>query len=121
MENLIAIIKNNKVEKVIVASDDFAETLEETTINVTGQDVGVGFVYKDEKFYNPFDLLEGEEAILYKSEQERKWRDRELKDSDWIVPLTDHPQHTEYLTYRQELRDYPSQADFPNGDRPIKP
>ena len=121
MENLIAIIKNNKVEKVIVASDDFAETLEETTINVTGQDVGVGFVYKDDKFYNPVDLLEGEEVILYKSEQERKWRDRELKNSDWIVPLADHPQHAGYLTYRQELRDYPQQADFPNGDRPIKP
>lgn len=52
---------------------------------------------------------------------ERGWRDSELKESDFIVPLTDHPQHSAYMTYRQELRDYPSQSDFPNGTRPQKP
>ena len=52
---------------------------------------------------------------------EREWRDIELKASDYIVPLTDHPQHTAYMTYRQELRDYPAQPDFPNGTRPVKP
>ena len=52
---------------------------------------------------------------------ERQWRDAELKGTDWIVSVTDHPQHASYLVYREELRDYPSQADFPNGDRPIKP
>ena len=51
----------------------------------------------------------------------REWRDNELKATDFIVPLTDHPQHAAYMTYRQELRDYPSQEDFPNGQRPIKP
>lgn len=52
---------------------------------------------------------------------ERMWRDYELAHTDWIVPITDHPQHAAYLTYRQELRDYPQQADFPNGTRPVKP
>jgi len=56
-----------------------------------------------------------------KIEEEREWRDVELKNTDWIVPITDHPQHAVYLTYRQELRDYPSQSDFPNGTRPEKP
>lgn len=56
-----------------------------------------------------------------KIEEEREWRDVELKNTDWIVPVTDHPQHAAYLTYRQELRDYPSQSDFPNGTRPQKP
>ncbi len=56
-----------------------------------------------------------------KIEEERQWRDVELKNTDWIVPVTDHPQHDAYLTYRQELRDYPSQSDFPNGTRPQKP
>lgn len=52
---------------------------------------------------------------------ERQWRNSELKGTDWIVSVTDHPQHASYLVYREELRDYPQQADFPNGDRPIRP
>jgi hypothetical protein len=52
---------------------------------------------------------------------ERGWRDSELQLTDFIVPLTDHPQHAAYMTYRQELRDYPAQEDFPNGTRPVKP
>ena len=56
-----------------------------------------------------------------KEELEREWRDGELASTDWIIPITDYPQHAAYITYRQELRDYPSQEDFPNGTRPIKP
>jgi hypothetical protein len=52
---------------------------------------------------------------------ERHWRDSELTLTDWIVPVIDHPKHAAYLVYRQELRDYPQQADFPNGERPVKP
>ena len=37
MENLIAIIKEGKVDNVIVASDEFAATLQEETVNVTGE------------------------------------------------------------------------------------
>lgn len=55
------------------------------------------------------------------ADQERQWRDSELSATDFIVPLVDHPKHYEYMMYRQELRDYPSQSDFPNGQRPIKP
>ena len=44
----------------------------------------------------------------------RHWRDQELKATDWIVPVTDHPQHAAYTTYRQALRDWPSTADFPD-------
>mgnify|MGYP003314524401 CR=1 FL=1 len=44
----------------------------------------------------------------------RAWRDSELKESDWIIPLTDHPQHAAYVTYRKALRDWPSTADFPD-------
>ena len=43
----------------------------------------------------------------------RSWRDQQLKQSDWIVPTTDHPQHAAYITYRKKLRDWPSTADFP--------
>lgn len=121
MENHIAIIENNKVVNLVVGSDEWADSLEETTVNVTGQAIDIGFIYQDGQIIDPFDLLEGEELIAAKSKIERDWRDGELKISDWIVPLTDHPQHAAYLVYREELRSYPEQANFPNGTRPKKP
>jgi len=46
----------------------------------------------------------------------RHWRDQELKATDWIVPVTDHPQHAAYMAYRQALRDWPSTNDFPSTE-----
>ena len=115
MENLIAIIKEGKVINVIVASDEFAATLPDETVNVTGQKVGIGHTYANGVFAAPVKTLEE------KSAEEKQWRDSELQASDFIVPLTDHPQHAAYMTYRQELRDYPAQQDFQNGTRPVKP
>ena len=115
MENLIAIIKEGKVDNIIVASDEFAATLPKETVNVTGQEVGIGFSYANGVFAAPVKTLEEKTA------EEKSWRDSELQSTDYIVPLTDHPQHAAYMTYRQELRDYPAQEDFPNGIRPVKP
>jgi len=44
----------------------------------------------------------------------RSWRDQELRESDWIVPTSDHPQHAAYITYRKALRDWPSTSNFPD-------
>ena len=49
-----------------------------------------------------------------KKEIEKAWRNRELSDTDWIVPISDHPQHAAYKTYRQKLRDWPTTSDFPD-------
>ena len=65
--------------------------------------------------------LSEEELNDYKINQEKNWRNTELSATDWIVQTPDHPKRELYITYRQELRDYPSQEDFPNGTRPIKP
>ena len=115
MENLIAIIKEGKVDNIIVASNEFAATLQEETVNVTGQEAAIGHSYANGVFAAPVKTLEEKTA------EEKQWRDYELKSSDFIVPLTDHPKHAAYMTYRQELRDYPAQQDFPNGTRPVKP
>ena len=53
-----------------------------------------------------------EEDIAYEA---RGWRDGELKATDWIVPVTDHPHHASHMTYRQALRDWPASEDFPNN------
>ena len=49
---------------------------------------------------------------------EREWRNKELINSDWIICLEDHPQRNFFLTYRQNLRDWPSTSNFPTI-RPI--
>ena len=43
----------------------------------------------------------------------RMWRNAELSASDFIVPLSDHPQHADYLSYRILLRNWPSTDSFP--------
>ena len=47
----------------------------------------------------------------------RAWRDDELKETDWIMAVSDHPQLDAYKTYRTKLRDWPSTSDFP-GKKP---
>ena len=46
-------------------------------------------------------------------ESERTWRDSELSATDYIMPLSDHPQRDAYITYREALRQWPSTEDFP--------
>ena len=46
-------------------------------------------------------------------EAAREWRDMELLATDYIVPLCDHPQRDDYMTYRVSLRAWPSTSDFP--------
>ena len=48
----------------------------------------------------------------------RRWRDSELSSTDYIVPLTDHPQRAAYMTYREALRNWPSVDSFPDT-RPV--
>ena len=126
MENRIAFIENNRVVNIAEGSDEWANSQEQETVNITnvlisGSEIGIGYGYINNEFIFPTDLLTPEEKLNLKIENEKIWRDNRLKSSDWIVPLTDHPQHSAYMTYRQELRDYPSQPDFPNGIRPTKP
>ena len=114
MENLIAIIKEGKVDNIMVASDEYAASLSEQTVNVTGQEVGIGFTYSNDTFTPPVKTTEELEAGA------REWRDGELKATDFIVPTTDYPNHAAWLTYRQELRDWTTTDDFPET-KPIKP
>ena len=46
-------------------------------------------------------------------EEGRMWRDSELSATDYIVPLTDHPQRDAYITYREALRQWPNTDSFP--------
>jgi len=121
MENLIAIIKDGVVDNVVVGSDEWAASLKEETLNVTGLGVSIGWHYKDGEFTDEEGRTIEERKEYNKIVFERSWRDNELASTDFIVPLVDHPKHNAYMIYRQLLREYPNQADFPNGQRPINP
>ena len=54
------------------------------------------------------------EDVAPTSESARAWRDNELQLTDWIVPVSDHPQRAAHMTYRTALRDWPSTSDFPS-------
>ena len=46
-------------------------------------------------------------------EAARMWRNQELRATDYIVPLSDHPQREAYMAFRTALRDWPSTSNFP--------
>ena len=108
MENKIAIIKNNVVHSVIIATTEFGDTLSDTTVDVTSIECGIGWSYDGTNFAAP---VKSQEEI---ETEARQWRDSELQLTDYIVPLTDHPDHAATITYRQELRDWPSTNAFPD-------
>lgn len=108
MENRIAIIKDGIVSNVVVASNEFAETLQDQTVNVTEIDCEIGYFYNGTSFSAP---VKSQEEL---EEEGRFWRDSELKRTDFIVPLTDYPNHEAWLTYRQQLRDWTTTEDFPD-------
>ena len=47
-------------------------------------------------------------------QEAREWRNTELQATDFIVPLMDYPNRSAWLTYRQELRDWPTTDAFPD-------
>ena len=54
--------------------------------------------------------LSAEERV---AKMQRRWRDNELSETDYIVPLSDHPSRTATMTYRAALRAWPASSDFP--------
>ena len=55
-----------------------------------------------------------EEIEMTEEEIATAWRNQELKDTDWVVMLDDHPERPLYYNYRARLRDWPSTSDFPD-------
>ena len=104
--------------------DDVHDTIHTPNVEVTEevwqQALNDGAnAYVDSKFIKK-DFTTNDEKIANK----RLERDILLRDSDWTQfgdsPLSDSKK-TEWATYRQSLRDLPTQSGFPNVDMPTKP
>ena len=79
--------------------------LEGDKIKMTNTKTGLVFIASH---HDPY--VETQEDINHLA---KLWRNEELNKTDYIVPLTDHPDHAATLAYRQALRDWPSTSDFP--------
>lgn len=66
---------------------------------------GMGDLYDEQSGWSKRTITESEA---------KEWRNVELQKTDFIVPLTDFPNHAAWLTYRQELRDWTTTSDFPD-------
>lgn len=76
------------------------------TITADAEFVGINFEHYEEWVAPTPAEPTAEEAA-------RQWRDNELAFTDWIIPLTDHPQREAHITYRESLRQWPSTESFP--------
>ena len=76
----------------------------------------IQYQYRDPAWTPPEPETDEEIALRDKDLAEigREWRDRELAETDLAAQTPDYPNRDAYLTYRQELRDWPSTGDFPD-------
>ena len=65
------------------------------------------------KLMDGFAFETGTHSVVPADGEAREWRNGELSATDFIVPLSDHPQRDAYILYRQSLRAWPSTSDFP--------
>ena len=106
------IIENNKVKDIIIADAEFAESYEHDLILLEDDLIKIDYDYVDGVFSYTEPPITGEQA--------KQWRDSELVSTDNIAQTPDYPNRDAWITYRQELRDWPSTANFPNI-KPTKP
>ena len=59
------------------------------------------------------------QAIAELEVEARAWRDAELAKTDTIVDVSDYPNKANMVTYRKELRDWPTTTNWPASPRPV--
>ena len=106
------IIENDKVKDIIIADAEFAESYEKELILLEDDLIKIGYNCVDGVFSYT------EPAIT--EDQAKQWRDSELQTTDRIAQTPDYPNRDAWITYREQLRDWPSTANFPNT-KPSKP
>ena len=84
---------------------------DEVLVASYGEEVEMLNEYVNTEKGHEYQYKEVEDDVLIPIQ--KSWRDAELKATDWIIPITDHPERYSALLYRVALRDWPSTSDFP--------
>lgn len=127
--NQYAKIKNDRVENIIVSgthpnpSNEYVNVYDNSCLIEIGYqyESSVGFTTFKGEIITELDLqknvadINSDIAIQEKKVKAREFRDQILKDTDWIISATDHPQVEAYKVYRQKLRNWPESSDFPSA------
>ena len=74
----------------------------------------VQFTEQQEVEWNALEQQAPAQLLALQSEQGREERDKLLSTSDWTQVADSPVDKSAWATYRQLLRDVPSQAEFPN-------
>jgi hypothetical protein len=106
------IIENDKVKDIIIADAKFAESYEHELILLEDNLIKIGYDYIDGVFSYTEPSITEEEA--------KEWRNTELQITDIMAQTPDYPNRDAWITYREQLRDWPSTAGFPET-KPSKP
>jgi homogentisate 1,2-dioxygenase len=111
-------MKAHVIENGVVINTIEVESLEFLPNLVEATEGGIGWSYDNGVFTAPVVVVSDEET----AQQVRSKRDSLLTESDW-TQVADAPVDQEaWATYRQALRDIPSQAGFPNTvNWPVEP
>jgi hypothetical protein len=101
-----SIIENNTIINTVVADPEYAATHQ---LIETPEGAGIGFAFDGEKWVKPNQSTTEELAS-----DVRVQRDFKLSSSDWTQVADAPVDQAAWATYRQALRDIPSQAGFPS-------
>lgn len=129
---IYAKIKEGVVENMVYSIEPLENTAEDTYVfiaeNRGGVAIGesydpvVGFTTFDNRVLTLDSFQEENIAVDNPDELNRRrvevaraWRDRKLKETDWVTSVSDHPESAAYTTYRAALRDWPASSDFPSN------
>lgn len=126
--NQYAKIKDGRVENIIVSKAHPEPANEYVWIYDNSSLIQIGYQYESGTGFTPFKGEVITELNLQKnvadinsnvSIEERRnaakeFRNNLLKNTDWVISATDHPQIEAYKAYRQKLRDWPESPDFPS-------
>ena len=96
------------IENGVVVNTIEVESLDVLPDLVEATEGGIGWTYDGENFTKPTD------SSIEQAKSVREQRNQKLNESDWTQIADSTADKTAWVTYRQALRNVPTQTGFPN-------
>lgn len=98
----------------VTAVVETSGVIEDTDYQLIEEEPELNSIEVEGNFVEREDVFEPFIPETTKAEYARRRRNELLQETDWIVNIPDHPQHSAYIAYRTALRDWPSTDSFPD-------